>query len=64
MLNASFENFKSLSHGKDDNKWAQPPESLVQSAGDQFSVVVTHFRSPNDIIVQKVENAGECHFIS
>ncbi|XP_037546981.1 tudor domain-containing protein 1 [Nematolebias whitei] len=58
MLNASFENFKSLSHGKDDNKWAQPPEPLVQSIGDEFSVVVTHFQSPNELIVQKVENAG------
>ncbi|XP_024865763.1 tudor domain-containing protein 1 isoform X1 [Kryptolebias marmoratus] len=58
MLNASLENFKCLSDGKDDNKWAQPPEPLVQSIGDQFSVVVTHFQSPNDLIVQKVENAG------
>lgn len=58
MLSASFENFKSLSDGKDDNKWAQPPEPLALSVGDQFSVVVIHFQSPNDIIVQKVENAG------
>lgn len=64
MLNASFENFKSLSYGKDDNKWAQPPEPIVQSIGDQFSVFLTHFQSPNDLIVQKVESAGESHFIS
>lgn len=64
MLNASFENFKSLSDGKDDNKWAQPPEPLAQSVGDQFSVVAIHIQSPNDIIVQKVENAGKYHFIS
>ncbi|KAK5615952.1 hypothetical protein CRENBAI_019591 [Crenichthys baileyi] len=58
MLNASFENFKCLSDGKDDNGWAQPPEPLTQAVGDKFSVVVTHFLSPSDLVVQKVENAG------
>ncbi|MEQ2266860.1 hypothetical protein XENORESO_020116, partial [Xenotaenia resolanae] len=58
MLNASFENFKCLSDGKDDNGWATPPEPLTQAVGDKFSVVVTHFLSPSDLVVQKVENAG------
>ncbi|KAM4715222.1 tudor domain-containing protein 1 [Anableps anableps] len=57
MLSASFENFKRLSDGKDDNGWAQPPEPLTQAVGDQFSVVLTHFVSPSDLVVQKVENA-------
>lgn len=57
MVNASLENFKRLSTGKDDNTWAQPPESLTQAVGDTFYVVVTHLQSPDEIIVQKVENA-------
>lgn len=59
MVNASLENFKRLSIGKDDNTWAQPPESLTQAVGDAFYVVVTHLQSPNEIIVQKVENASK-----
>lgn len=59
MLNASLENFKCLSDGKDDNTWAQPPEPLTQAVGDKLSVVVTHFQSPDELIVQKVENAGK-----
>lgn len=58
-MNASLENFKRLSNGKDDNTWAQPPDSLTQALGDSFSVVVTHLQSPSEIIVQKVENAGK-----
>lgn len=58
-MNASFENFKRLSDGKDDNSWAQPPEPLTQVVGDSFSVVVTHLQSPSDFIVQKVENASK-----
>nr|XP_020506867.2 tudor domain-containing protein 1 [Labrus bergylta] len=58
MVTASLENFKSRSDGTDDNTWAQPPEPLTQAVGDSFSVVVTHIQSPNEIIVQKVENAG------
>ncbi|KAM6963471.1 tudor domain-containing protein 1 [Tautogolabrus adspersus] len=58
MVTASLENFKSRSDGKDNNTWAQPPEPLTQAVGDSFSVVVTHIQSPNEIIVQKVENAG------
>ncbi|XP_071319718.1 tudor domain-containing protein 1 [Trachinotus anak] len=58
MMSASLENFKRCSSGKDDNIWAQPPEPLTQAVGDSFSVVVTHFQSPSEIIVQKVENAG------
>ncbi|XP_056882911.1 tudor domain-containing protein 1 isoform X2 [Takifugu flavidus] len=57
LMTASFENFKSLSDGKDDNSWAQPPEPLTQVVGETFSVVVTHLQSPSDFIVQKVENA-------
>ncbi|XP_061666282.1 tudor domain-containing protein 1 isoform X2 [Syngnathoides biaculeatus] len=58
MEDASLENFKRQSQGKDDNKWAQPPEPLLQAVGNSFSVVVTHFQSPDNMIVQKVENAG------
>ncbi|CAK6974631.1 LOW QUALITY PROTEIN: tudor domain-containing protein 1 [Scomber scombrus] len=58
MMNASFDNFRRCSDGKDANTWAQPPEPLTQAVGDSFTVVVTHFQSPNDIVVQKVENAG------
>ncbi|XP_029932954.1 tudor domain-containing protein 1 isoform X3 [Myripristis murdjan] len=58
LENASLENFKRLSNGKDDNTWAQPPEPLTQALGDSFSVVVTHLQSPLDIICQKVENAS------
>ncbi|XP_030611149.1 tudor domain-containing protein 1 [Archocentrus centrarchus] len=58
MVNASLENFKCLSDGKDDNTWAQPPEPLTQAVGDKVSVVVTHFQSPDELIVQKVDNAG------
>uniref|UniRef100_H2U1B9 Tudor domain containing 1 n=1 Tax=Takifugu rubripes TaxID=31033 RepID=H2U1B9_TAKRU len=59
LMTASFENFKSLSDGKDDNSWAQPPEPLTQVVGETFSVVVTHLQSPSDFIVQKVENASK-----
>ncbi|XP_035513908.1 tudor domain-containing protein 1 isoform X3 [Morone saxatilis] len=58
MMSASLDNFRRLSDGKDDNTWAQPPEPLTQAVGDSFSVMVTHLLSPNEIIVQKVENAG------
>lgn len=64
MMNASFENFKRLSDGKDENSWAQPPEPLTQVVGDSFSVVVTHLQSPSDFIVQKVENASMFSFLS
>lgn len=64
MMTASFENYKRLSSGKDNNIWAQPPQSLSQAIGDSFYVVVTHLQSPSEIIVQKVENAskGESFF--
>ncbi|AWP17728.1 putative tudor domain-containing protein 1 isoform 2 [Scophthalmus maximus] len=58
MTSASLENFKRRSSGKDDNAWAQPPEPLTQAVGESFPVVITHFQSPSDIIVQKVEHAG------
>lgn len=61
MMTASFENYKRLSSGKDDNIWAQPPQSLSQALGDSFNVVVTHLQSPSEIIVQKVENASKNH---
>lgn len=62
MLCASLDNFKRLSDGKDDNTWAQTPESLTQAVGDSFSVVVTHFHLPDKFVVQKVENAGKKYF--
>ncbi|XP_024141314.1 tudor domain-containing protein 1 isoform X1 [Oryzias melastigma] len=58
LLKASVENFQRCSDGKDNNDWAQLPEPLTQAVGDRFSVVVSHFQSPNDFIVQKVENGG------
>ncbi|KAK7919576.1 hypothetical protein WMY93_010860 [Mugilogobius chulae] len=58
MVSASMENFKRCSNGKDDNTWAQVPEPLTQAVGDSFLVVVTHFQSPEKIVVQKVDNAG------
>lgn len=57
ILNASWHNFRCLSSGTEDNTWAQPPEPLTQAVGDSFPVVVTHFNSPSEIVVQKVENA-------
>lgn len=62
MTSASLENFKRRSSGKDDNAWAQPPEPLTQAVGESFPVVITHFQSPSDIIVQKVEHAGKDRF--
>lgn len=59
LLEASMENFKRCCEGKDINEWAQPPEPLTLTIGDRFSVVVSHFQSPTDFIVQKVENAGK-----
>uniref|UniRef100_A0A665VKG7 Tudor domain containing 1 n=1 Tax=Echeneis naucrates TaxID=173247 RepID=A0A665VKG7_ECHNA len=59
MMNVSLANFKRCSIGKDENNWAQPPEPLTQAVGDSISVVVTHLQSPNEIIIQKVENAGK-----
>ncbi|XP_040922770.1 tudor domain-containing protein 1 [Toxotes jaculatrix] len=61
MMSASLENFRRHSNGKDDNTWAQPPDPLTQALGDSFSVVVTRIQSPNEFIVQKVENAGVIH---
>ncbi|XP_076616576.1 tudor domain-containing protein 1 [Chaetodon auriga] len=58
MVSTSLENFRRCADGKDDNTWAQPPKPMIQAVGDSFSVVVTHLQSPNEIIVQKLENAG------
>ncbi|XP_070847181.1 tudor domain-containing protein 1 [Chaetodon trifascialis] len=58
MVSTSLENFRRCADGKDDNTWAQPPKPMIQAVGDSLSVVVTHLQSPNEIIVQKVENAG------
>lgn len=63
LLKASVENFQRCSEWKDNNDWAQPPEPLTQAVGDRFSVVVSHFQSPNDFIVQKVENGGKANGI-
>ncbi|KAG7227917.1 hypothetical protein INR49_013711, partial [Caranx melampygus] len=60
MMSVSLENFKRHSSGKDDNSWAHPPEPLTQAVGDAFSVVVTHFQSPTDMIVQKVKLREHC----
>ncbi|KAM9425851.1 tudor domain-containing protein 1 [Pholidichthys leucotaenia] len=57
MVSTSLENFKCRSDG-DNNTWAQPPELLTQAKGDKLVVVVTHFQSPIELVVQKVDNAG------
>uniref|UniRef100_A0A8B9KBJ0 Tudor domain containing 1 n=1 Tax=Astyanax mexicanus TaxID=7994 RepID=A0A8B9KBJ0_ASTMX len=54
----SFENFKRLSTGKNENIDAQPPEPLTQGVGDTFTAIVTHLQSPSEIICQKLENAS------
>lgn len=58
-MTASFENFKRLSDGKDENTEAQPPEPLSQGVGDIFTAIVTHIQSPSEIICQKLENASK-----
>ncbi|TRY85445.1 hypothetical protein DNTS_016109 [Danionella cerebrum] len=57
LLTASFENFKRLSKGKNENSDARPPEPLIQGVGDSFMAVVTHLQSPYEILCQKLENA-------
>ncbi|KAG9267905.1 tudor domain-containing protein 1 isoform X2 [Astyanax mexicanus] len=58
LMTASFENFKRLSTGKNENIDAQPPEPLTQGVGDTFTAIVTHLQSPSEIICQKLENAS------
>lgn len=58
-MTASFENFKRLSDGKNENTEAQPPEPLTQRVGDIFTAIVTHLQSPSKIICQKLENASK-----
>ncbi|KAI7797155.1 tudor domain-containing protein 1 [Triplophysa rosa] len=57
LLTASFENFKRLSGGKNENSEARPPEPLTQGVGDTFTAIVTHIQSPSEILCQKLENA-------
>lgn len=58
-MTASFENFKRLSGGKNENSDARPPEPLTQGVGDTFTAVVTHLQSPSEILCQKLENTSE-----
>ncbi|KAI5623300.1 tudor domain-containing protein 1, partial [Silurus asotus] len=58
LMTASFENFKRLSDGKNENTEAQPPEPMSQGVGDTFTAIVTHLQSPLEIICQKLENAS------
>ncbi|XP_052467605.1 tudor domain-containing protein 1 isoform X3 [Carassius gibelio] len=58
LMTASFENFKRLSGGKNENSEARPPESLTQGVGDTFTAIVTHLQSPSEILCQKLENAS------
>lgn len=58
LLTASFENFKRLSGGKNENSEARPPEPLTQGVGDTFTAVVTHIQSPSEILCQKLENTS------
>ncbi|KAF7655254.1 hypothetical protein LDENG_00058860 [Lucifuga dentata] len=58
MVSASLENFRRFSNGKDNNAWAKPPEPQTQAVGDSFSALVTHLQSPDEIVVQKLQNAG------
>ncbi|XP_061160493.1 tudor domain-containing protein 1 isoform X1 [Syngnathus typhle] len=59
ILSAAMETYQRQSQGKDDNVWAQPPETLTQAVGDSFSAMLTHFLSPNHMIVQKLDNTGD-----
>lgn len=59
LMTASFENFKRLSGGKNENSDARPPEPLTQGVGDTFTAVVTHLQSPSEILCQKLENTSE-----
>lgn len=58
-MTASFENFKRMSDGKNENTEARPPEPLSQEVGDIFTAIVTHLQSPLEIICQKLENASK-----
>uniref|UniRef100_A0A673IGC1 Tudor domain-containing protein 1 n=1 Tax=Sinocyclocheilus rhinocerous TaxID=307959 RepID=A0A673IGC1_9TELE len=58
LMTASFENFKRLSGGKNENSEARPPEPLTQGLGDTFTAIVTHLQSPSEILCQKLENAS------
>ncbi|KTG04554.1 hypothetical protein cypCar_00000690 [Cyprinus carpio] len=58
LMTASFENFKRLSGGKNENSDARPPEPLTQGVGDTFTAVVTHLQSPSEILCQKLENTS------
>ncbi|XP_043108998.1 tudor domain-containing protein 1 isoform X2 [Puntigrus tetrazona] len=58
LMTASFENFKRLSGGKNENSDARPPEPLIQGVGDAFTAVVTHLQSPSEILCQKLENTS------
>ncbi|KTG35083.1 hypothetical protein cypCar_00018882 [Cyprinus carpio] len=58
LMTASFENFKRLSGGKNENSEARPPEPLSQGVGDTFTAIVTHLQSPSEILCQKLENAN------
>ncbi|XP_058650090.1 tudor domain-containing protein 1 isoform X2 [Onychostoma macrolepis] len=58
LMTASFENFKRLSGGKNENSDARPPEPLTQGVGDTFTAVVTHLQSPSEILCQKLENTN------
>ncbi|XP_055032396.2 tudor domain-containing protein 1 [Misgurnus anguillicaudatus] len=58
LLTASFENFKRLSGGKDENSEARPPEPMTQGVGDTFTAIITHIQSPSEILCQKLENAS------
>ncbi|XP_076007844.1 tudor domain-containing protein 1 [Genypterus blacodes] len=56
MFSASLEICERFSDGTDENTWALPP--TTQAVGDSFSAVVTHLQSPDEMFVQKWENAG------
>ncbi|XP_023652742.2 tudor domain-containing protein 1 isoform X2 [Paramormyrops kingsleyae] len=58
ILSAALDNFKKSSAGKNENMESCLPSPLTQGVGDVFSVVVTHLRSPEDLICQKLDNAG------
>uniref|UniRef100_A0A3P8V9W6 Tudor domain containing 1 n=1 Tax=Cynoglossus semilaevis TaxID=244447 RepID=A0A3P8V9W6_CYNSE len=58
VTSVALENVKLCSDDNNDNSWARPPEPLRQAVGDSFSAVITHLQSPDEIIVQKVEQAG------
>ncbi|XP_053721685.1 tudor domain-containing protein 1 isoform X6 [Synchiropus splendidus] len=55
---SSIDCIRHCSNGQDDDGGTPLPCSVTPEVGTSLSVVVTHIHSPDDIIVQNIENAG------